>query len=249
MALAKKVFFLFPHSVIQETLVEILVQAEFEVSLLNDSAKARRMLDSFPSSIMFCNIDDRHFKEEEWVDYITEIIASRENHDARLGVLTYDPKPELAMKYLMDVGVQCGYIGLKLGLTESAKIILKTLEANEAKGGRRFVRIKCPPGKAIISIPSGTRFHNGKVLDLSSAGLACLFDEKVKINAGEVIPQVQLQLWGAILRVSLNVMGVRDQDGQQVFVMMFESFDDRTSKQKLHHFIRKALQSETDAFP
>jgi hypothetical protein len=148
----------------------------------------------------------------------------------------------------MDIGVSCGYVGLKLGLVESAKIILKTLEANEAKGGRRFVRVNCPAGKSIISVSVGGHLFKGSILNLSSAGIACVFDAAdLPVKTGAIVEDVQMQLWGAIVRTSMQYMGNRPQDGVgTLHIMIFETFRDYESKGKVFTFIRKSLQDEID---
>ena len=225
----------------------MLVRAEYDVALLGDHAKALRLINHFPSSILFCNIDDSHQSEVDWQEYARGIVANQAKNDARIGILTYDPQPEMASTYLMDIGVPCGYIGLKLGLSDSAKIILRTLEANEAKGGRRFVRVKCPAGKAVISINVRGHLYKGTVIDLSSAGIACVFEASLSLKPGAVEEDIQMQLWGAIVRVSMTYMGSREQEGfGTVCILMFEVFKDLDSKSKLFSFIRKSLQAEID---
>jgi hypothetical protein len=130
---------------------------------------------------------------------------------------------------------------------ESARIILKTLEANEAKGGRRFVRVNCPAGKAVISASSHGHLVKGGLLNLSSAGIACVFESAVGFKPGEILHDIQMQLWGAIVRCTMTYMGSRDQEGTGlVHIMLFESFRDHDSKGKIFTFIRKALQDQID---
>jgi hypothetical protein len=246
---AKKVLFLYPHSVIQEQMLALLIQSEYEVALVNDHKKAMRLLNAYPSTILFCNIDDTHLKKNEWNDYLRDIIKSSSTNDARVGVLTYDPDPSDAQMYLMDIGIQCGYIGLKLGLKESTKIILKLLEANEAKGGRRFIRIRCPTGKSTLNMQYNGNTINATILDLSSAGLACMFTDPVPgMQAQLAYSDIQLQLWGARLKETLTLVGTRDvENGAKVHIFMFEDFSTRDSKAKLYAFIKKAIQAEIDA--
>ena len=243
-AFAKKVFFLYPHSVIQDQLVTALIQTEYEVALVNDHAKASQLLYRYPSSIMFINIE-AGMEEPAWEQYIRALISDCGKHDARIGVLTYNPTPELAQKYLMDVGVQCGFVALKLGLTESAKIILKTLDANEAKGDRKFVRVKCPLEKSSININFMGKSINGKVLDISSAGLACELDGEIRPQS--LVDDVQAVIWGTIIKLNGMVMGHRPLDGNRiVHVIMFNDELPKESRTKIYITIRKILQAEID---
>ena len=126
--LAKKVFFLHPHSVIQQELVRELVSYEYAVYLVSDHKKFRSVVKEFSEPIVFINIDDE-MDAEGWNDYISDMMESEDN-SAMIGVLTYNEDKELAKTYLMDLMIPCGYIKLKLGLEQSRQIILKTLERN-----------------------------------------------------------------------------------------------------------------------
>jgi hypothetical protein len=42
----------------------------------------------------------------------------------------YNPNADLTRKYLIQMKVLCGFVQLKIGLAESKRTILKTLEAN-----------------------------------------------------------------------------------------------------------------------
>ncbi len=244
-SIAKKVLFLYPHSVIQDKLVSALIQSEYEVSLVNDHIKAGQLLYRYPSSIIFINIE-AGMEEPAWEQYIRAIIKDCSKHDARIGVLTYNPTPDLAQKYLMEVGVQCGFVALKLGLTESAKIILKTLEANEAKGDRKYIRVKCPTGKSTINIKYMGKDINGTVQDISSAGLACDIDGEIRPQTS--IDDIQVVIWGTIIKLSGIVMGQRTIDASRVMhVIMFNDDIPKDSKTKIYVTIRKILQAEINA--
>lgn len=242
---AKKVIFLYPHSVIQDQLIAALIQSEYEVVTIGDHAKATMLLHRYHSAILFINIETG-MDEPAWEQYIRTILGGQDKHDARVGILTYNPNPELAQKYLMEIGVQCGFIGLKLGLTESARIILRTLEANEARGARKYVRVKCPAGKSTLNINRNGRLISGEIVDLSSAGMACIIQQNLKPQSE--IDDIQMILWGTRVKVAGVVMGQRAQeDGKIIHVLMFNDDIEKESRSKIFVFIRKVLQAEVDA--
>jgi hypothetical protein len=243
--LAKKVFFVYPHSVVEEQMIEIMIQSEFEAAIVHDHQRVLSLINKFPSSIVFINIEHKALNEQEWEQFILSIMNSKKRHNATVGILVYNQNPEQAQKYLMDLGVEAGYVTLKLGFTESAKIIIKTLIANEARGGRRYIRIKCPPGKGKASIRLGGRDILGQVIDTSSAGFAAIFDNKFPLKTE--FEDIQLMLWGAIINVNGIIMGHREQeDGSFVHVIMFSKVLESATKKKLYKFIQKALQSEVN---
>ncbi|AHC15720.1 hypothetical protein L21SP2_2367 [Salinispira pacifica] len=241
---AKKVFFLYPHSVVQGQMIDLLIQSEFEVAVLKDHQRALRLLSKFPSSILFVNIEE-HLSQDDWEVFIRNIVQGNSVHDSRVGVMVYNPNKELAQKYLIDIGVQCGFIQLKLGLTESAKIVLKALTANEAKGDRKFVRVSCQPGKATLNIRSHQDNFRGEIMDISSAGFACVLDGNPE--TGTEFDDMQLSLRGAIIHASGKLMGKRSEEGQEVISVIMFSEIDREVKGKIYQFIRKTLQAEIDS--
>ena len=105
----RKVFLLYPHSVIQDDLIYTLVQSEYEVYRLKDHNRALRILEKFPDSILFINIDER-LDESEWEEYIRGIARNPALDSIRIGILSYNNNEELKKKYLMDIGITCGFI-------------------------------------------------------------------------------------------------------------------------------------------
>ncbi len=57
--MGRKVFFLYPHSVIQNDMITILINHEYEVYTVNDHEKMLKIAKYFPESILFINIDNK----------------------------------------------------------------------------------------------------------------------------------------------------------------------------------------------
>jgi hypothetical protein len=238
----KKVFFLYPHSVIREELINEIIYNEYEVYFLKDHEDAKRLFRKFPNSIVFINIDEG-MTEPEWENYIRGLISHPETADLKVGILSYNPDEELKEKYLLEVGVHCGVIKLKLGLTESAKIILKVLEVNEARGRRKYVRARVDHDpKATFNIRYEDEMVKGQILDISSVGIACKFDTPRVIEKNTILSDIQLQLRGKIVKVSGIFIGVRE-DNPAVHVIVFSPNQDLAYKMQIHHFIHQSLQS------
>ena len=142
--LGKKVLFLNPNNAMRDELVDVLISYEFEVALVEDHVHALRVIKKYPDSILFINIDSG-MSEPEWESYVAGILGNQSTKGVGIGILSYEFVPEIAEKYLMKLGVGCGFVQLKLGPKESATIIVKALLANEARGRRSFVRAICTP--------------------------------------------------------------------------------------------------------
>lgn len=241
----KKIFLLRPHSVIQQDMLDILIMAGYETYTLLDEKKARKLLVKFPGSIMFINIDEGH-KEPEWESYIRAILTDEESKGSRLGIMSYNQDKDLMRKYLMDLTLPCGYIQLKLGLEESAKIMLTALEANEARGRRKCIRADCADDlSATVNYKGDSGVYRGKILDISSAGIAAHFDTFGSFAANSVLPGVQLKLRGGLLLADMIFMGKRN-DKQNVYVLLFAPGSLKENKLVVYRYVKTCLQKYID---
>ena len=241
--MSKKVFFLYPHSVIQQGLVQELVANEYAVYLVKDHRKFRAVVKQFNEPIVFFNIDEG-LNAEEWQQYIGGMINASDN-SAMAGVLTYNEDKDLAQNYLMELGVQCGFIKLKLGLDQSRSIILKTLEANEARGRRKYLRIDCWQRQYTeLNVKLGEKLCGGKIRDISSVGMAFVFDAPQALNRNTMLNDIQLKLKGKITRISGPVIGSRETPEGVLFVVLFKQPVDDKTKARIHQFIYETLQDD-----
>lgn len=240
----RRVFFLYPPSVVEDSMIQFLITAQYEVAIIRDHRALIPVIKNFPNSIVFCNLDSK-VDPEELERLIRHVISTKPDHGCEIGVLSYNKDPELAEKYLIDIGVTAGYVTLKIGFEQSARIIIKTLEAAEARGRRKYVRVKVPQGKGSIGIKMGRRTIDGELLDVSVAGVACRLPEE--FQNGTVLDDIQLRLWGSIARVSGNIAGFRGSKGRYTYVVMFDEPVSSISRGRIYGFIRKVLQAQVDA--
>lgn len=241
--MAKRVLFLYPHSVIQQEMVRELVSYEYSVQLVNDHERLRAVVNNFEQPIIFVNIDE-HLSNEEWKDYIQEMTEATDN-DAQIGVLTYNDDSELASFYLMELMIPCGFIKLKLGLEQSRKIIHATLEANEANGRRKYLRLDCwNKSNTELNFKNNEYIFSGRIKDISSVGMAFVLNEDLQLNKHTVVSDIQLKLRGKIARVSGPVMGQRETPDGVIYVMLFDKTVTPDTRGKIHSFIYDMLQEE-----
>ena len=237
----KKIFLLYPHSVIRDELLDFLIMAGFETYTLSDEKKARKILAKFPDSIMFVNIDEG-MKEKEWETYIIGIMEDPFTKSSRLGIMSYNQDRDLMQKYLMEIALPCGYIQLKLGLQESTKILLKALDATEARGRRQCIRAACEDdSNATVNFRVNSDVFRGKILDISSAGIAAKFDKTSNMANNTVINEVQLKLRGGLVMTKMIFMGLRH-DNNRIFILLFDPKLSTEHKLIIHHYIKQCLQ-------
>lgn len=245
-SLGKKVFFIYPHSVIQNELIQDLIDREYEVYFINDHSKVSSICEYYTSPIIFINIDEA-LEEPVWEKLIRNILRNDSTNHARIGILTYNENALLAQKYLMDIMVPCGFIKLKLGLNDSTAIIIKTLEANEVKGKRKFVRARCNPNEATLNVTIFGSLVSGSIIDISSVGMAVQLDDGTELVKNSYLKDIQLKLRGILLRVSAVVIGHRNsEDEKTLYVLLFDQYVNEQIKSKLRSFINRTLQHEME---
>jgi hypothetical protein len=243
--LGKKIFFLYPHSVIQDGLLDALIMSGFEIYTLHDHQRARRLLIKFPGSIMFINID-QGLSEKEWEVYIRDIQKDPALRSTRLGILSYNTDQKLMQKYLMDLAIPCGYIQLKLGLKASTQIILAALQANEAKGRRKCIRAFCVDDTyATMNYKGPDGMYYGKLLDISSAGIAVKFDHPIVTGGNALLRDIQLKLRVALIMTDGILMGGMEAN-PKAGVILFGSKMNQDDKLAIHHYIKQRLQHYID---
>jgi hypothetical protein len=241
----KKVFFLYPHSVIQDEMLDVLIMSGYEVYILRDHKRAYRLLERFPGSIMCINIDER-LPEMEWEAYIRELQESPKTRDSKLGILSYNTDRDLMQKYLMDMAVPCGYIQLKLGVQASTKIIHDALQANEAKGRRKCFRASCEDDSgATINYKDGNTIYYGKILDISSAGVAVRIENFRGFQTNSRLRDIQLKLRGSLVRTDMILIGNR-WDNQDVWILLFNPNMPLEGRLIIHRYMKQILQRYID---
>ncbi|MGD9940687.1 MAG: hypothetical protein AB7T74_12870 [Clostridia bacterium] len=242
----KKVFFLNPPEVIKEVL-PVLIESEYEIYTTKDQAKLGRYLRRNPDCLVFVNIDEGD-DESIWRSWIRSVKDNEASAATRFGVITMMSDDAKKQTYLMDIGIECGFIVVKIGVAKTTEILLRMLEANEAKGRRKYVRTICPEDAADFTCKTSAGLIRGSLKDLSSAGMATGFVDSFAPGTGTRLKDLQLNLKGARVIVSGVVIGGRDDDLKgPTRVVMFEPGslnDDKRSK--LRSFVRKLLQSQME---
>lgn len=242
----KKVFFLNPPSVFSEVL-PVLIESEYELYTTTDHARLGGYLRRNPDCLVFVNIDEGE-DERVWRSWIRSIKDEKASAATRFGIITMLTDDAKKQTYLMDIGIECGFIVVKTGAAKTTEILLKMLEANEAKGRRRYVRSECPEGSADFSCRTTAGLLRGSLKDISSAGMSTGFTDSFAPGPGTRLKDIQLNLKGARVIVHGVVIGGRD-DGSEgpTRVIMFEPASlNEDKRNKLRSFVRKLLQTRMD---
>jgi c-di-GMP-binding flagellar brake protein YcgR len=145
----------------------------------------------------------------------------------------------------MTLQVQCGFVILKIGASKTAEILAKTLEANEARGRRKFVRAPCNPGVGQCAVDFEGATLRAELTDLSSAGMAIRFRDSAGLKVGTVLRDMSLTIKGQ--RLSASGVVVAKRDGENGLVIMFDpSSIDEARRDKLKSIVFKVNQLTMD---
>jgi hypothetical protein len=243
----RKVFFLYPPSVIKEETVHELVRNEYEVYLLQNHIQAVKLFQEYKDSVVFINID-HELKELTWEDYIKTIMNHPKTKEVKVGVVSYEGDQKLVEKYLMELEVPCGFVRLSLGGKETLQIVMKVLDAVEAKRRRKFVRVKINENRrATFTIATEEKTYTGRVIDISSYGMSLAFDNERKavFENKEHLKDIQLRLRGVLCRVSGFVIG-RMEGSQMMHIVVFSKETSPASIERIHDFVYRCLQRDMD---
>ncbi len=239
----RRVLFVDPPSVVREQMIQFLVTAQHEAAIVKDPRRILPVLRKFPRSVVYFNINSK-LPAGALEQIVRGVLNTKDDHGANIGVLSYDENPDLARHYLMDLGVTCGYVTLSIGFEKSARIVIKALEAVEARGKRQFVRVKAPRGKASLNVALDAGQVSGEIVDISIAGVAAILDGDYTV--GTHFESVQLKLWGTLLTVTATLKGARSAPTGTISVLMFEEIEDSTRRGKIYAFIKRVMQHEVD---
>ncbi|MDR2259328.1 MAG: pilus assembly protein PilZ, partial [Treponema sp.] len=219
--LGKKIFFLYPSTVIQNEVVAELVQQEYEVYIVRNHAALQRLLKRYPNSIVFAGIDEG-MSEKDWEAWIRGILNDPETSRVGIGILSVNNDEALERKYINSVKVQCGYTVLKSDLKNAIKQVLDILKALDAKGRRKYIRATTEnETMTTINLPLNGTFVNGTIKDISVVGLSCTFADDPALTKNALFQNVQIKLQTMLLKVEGIVFGSRMDGLAKIYVILF----------------------------
>jgi hypothetical protein len=247
--LGKKIFFLYPPPMVRDEMLDILIMNGFEVYVLKDHQRALRVIQKFPESILFINLDTG-LKEPGWEQYIHTIQDSKKTNSTEIGIFSSNSEVELIQKYLVTLGIKCGFVPLKVGIKECTKIVMQALHENNARGRRNSIRVSCQTdANATMNYRSIMQtMYYGKIFDISSAGFAALIPDFEEFPSNTMLKEIQLILHGSLVMVDAILMGGR-KDNPNVHIFIFDPKMTPYNKLTIHRFIKQCLQRTMDQLP
>ncbi|MCL2879114.1 MAG: pilus assembly protein PilZ, partial [Treponema sp.] len=239
--LGKKIFFLYPSAVIQNRIISELIQQEYEVYIVRDHVALRKVLQRYPHSVVFADIDEQ-MSERNWEALIRGIMSAPETQTTAIGIISANDDEALQRKYINLVKIQCGYTVLRADLGVSIKQICDVLGAVDAKGRRKYIRAITEAGSVTtVNLPMNGTFINGIIKDISVVGLSCTFNTDPELEKNTLFRDIQIKLNSMILKVEGIIFGSRMDGQSKIYVLLFTQRIDPEVRTKIRKYMQQNL--------
>jgi hypothetical protein len=237
----KKIFFVYPNKPILENIVPGLIGNGYEPYLLDDLHYTDKVCSHYKNSVVLLNID-QSIKKVSWYEYIKKLKLNEAYGSIDIGIISEEDSDAVILNF-SDFSFNVAYLSFIHGINFCRQVLLNILEKTNAKGKRRYVRVKCDNiYHASFSIKVGNHIIAGQICDISVAGMACTLSEKIQLHTGSVLNDIQLRLMGTIVSVSGKIVGTRSCNGMTIYVVMFNEIRDNSLQYRLVMFISHMLQ-------
>jgi hypothetical protein len=241
-SLGKKVFFLHPSAVVQNQVVAELAQEEFEVYILKDEAKLRQAIKLYPNSIVFASVNEI-MKEDAWDKLVRDIMGAPENDSIKIGIIASVNNEEIKKKYMEQYKVPCGFTVIKSDFAEAVKQLINILNAVDAKGRRKFLRlIMDNESNSTVNLPINGNYVNGLIKDISVVGFSCVFEVDPNLTKNGLFNDIQIRLQSQLVKAEGIVFGSRAEGTVKSYVILFSKRTDPSVRTKIRKYIQSSLQ-------
>jgi hypothetical protein len=246
-ALGKKIFFLYPSTIIQNGVMAALTEQEYEVYAVQNHAGLRRILKQFPDSLVFVYIDGQ-LPEKECEFWIRGVMGDPATAGVGIGVLSSVANAAVERKYLTSVKVQCGFIVVKTDITGALRQLLEILKSLKARGHKKYIRTTSE-NEALntINILHDGDYIKGVIKDISAAGLSCVFARDPGFEKNSLFHDIQIKLQSMILKTDGIVFGSRMEGNTKIHVLLFTQRTNPDVRSRIRKYVQASLQRKMDA--
>jgi hypothetical protein len=241
----KKIFFLYPSSLIQNEIAWELVQQEYEIYHVRNHDGLRRALRRYPDSIVFINIDDG-LSEKDWDAWIRMVNADPVMSPVQIGVLSAVNNDGYLEKYRK---LPCGYTVVDRSDTlRAVKQLYNVLLAVDARGRRKYIRATSEnEALTTLNIPHNAEYFKGAIKDISVVGLSCAFAVDPDLDKNALCQDMQIKLQSTILKAEAIVFGSRMDGMTKIYVFLFTQRIDPDVRIKIRTYIQATMQTKMNA--
>lgn len=240
-----RVIFVSPEDWVREHYITILNRAEYKCIAVDDPRHISKTLELYPGSIMFFNVD-KHPENDSWYD-VASSLEEKLNAQQILPVFIGKQTRE-GIKSRVKLDISFDAFDMGKSPKQTMLLIRAIIKQWYPKTKRRYVRVTCKNhGKTSFNLRRDGDSYNGVIMDISSAGMACVFDrgrEPVNMQRGAILPKIQLKLNGRLVMVDGVLMGSRQNEEQLIYVVIFRNHIDTGGIQKIKDYVMERLQED-----
>ena len=235
----RKIFFVDPTFNIEKYLIDYLRKNEYEVYILKDYRKAKKILSVYPDSMCFIDIDSE-LTYSEWYNYMKSFSIIPELQGIYLGIVTQEAGWEDKDKFLMNIRLPGGFtlITKKEKLLEHFAAIL---DLNGAKGRRKYLRLDTRNERDVSGyMTAGGKLYTVNIKDISSVGFAITYKQELTsiFQKNTLIRNLCLSVGRKSMVCSCIVFNTQvNPDGTAMSVLMLTNENPESTKNYIRDYI------------
>jgi hypothetical protein len=241
---SKKIFFLFAPEDAENAIIRPVAAHEFEVYAFSpeDTEQYLDALEKFPGSVVFAfmyhneenTVWDERFKKLTAADSCLQLSVTTWIIDS--GYITLNTERS-------NFTPHTSRIDRADGPQSTVNHIVTILETLNARGDRKHLRAMCGESlQAHFSIKRLEHTYTGTVLDISSFGMACVFNKDIELKIHLFIDDLQLRLVGQSFAVAGSILSKRVIGEKTVYIIVFDFLNDPDALPAVRNFVYDMLQ-------
>ena len=242
--LGRKVFFAYPPYYITNTIIPKLSEAEYEVYVINQYQKIKPILQKFPDSICFFNIDADDLTYTEWFRFIKTFEEDEVLSTIFFGVLSQHAPKIHRERFMTDIQLPAGFIQYIPDLPALTDRYIKILELNGALGKRKYIRADCGFNRSIFVDLEVSGVRIPLILqNISSVGLSCYANKThLPYLSENSVHRAVFHLGSTTFTGSVIILMKREVQERSIVVMLFSQGLSYSSRNIIREFIRDKMQ-------
>ncbi len=207
----RKIFFVCSTFTLNTNIILRLMEQEYEVYKIDEPRQLRNLLKTVPDSIVYINADSHH-QPAVWYNIISSFTNDPEYNNCDFGVFSAKLKGSAKIRFEQGLKLKAGFFSLDKNFGEIMNSVIEKLDTLNAKGLRKFVRLKCAGEKSAEAyFINGNMMYKMNFVDISSIGIGLIIPAKyssfVRINS--VIQGLTLVLGNKQLKVNAKIHTIK----------------------------------------
>lgn len=241
----RKVFFINPSMNFETTVIDRLRLMEYEVYSIDDYRKAKPLLRKNSDSICFCIIESQ-LSLKGWHNFIKSFETENIFKPLDMGVIIPTLPEEKKANFIAGLQLDAGILMQNQDQETLFHEIVKSMDAMNAKGMRKYVRANClnEPQADLLWLKDNRMFKL-KIIDISAVGIAAKLStgQANAVFINQVIEGVTLNLKSTQVGVDIKISAIKSAGDFLLVVIMFDTTTTPDAINKIRAYIAENLQT------